>query len=213
MRSSFCTALLLAAIYTPYVAATTVLAHFMVENSYAYNVAQWETDMTTAKQMGVDGFALNWIPPDCSATPLDWMPARINDAYTAAEARKFKLVFSFDMSYSECNIYWNQTYMASMITKYAGSSATLKWNNKIVVTTYGGDQVSEYGNTFFADLKSSLSYSHPISFTPALTSYSDAAQTSPTSEASKMVSAWPSVDGFLNCQSNHSFSSQRIILT
>jgi len=175
--------------------ATTVLAHFMVQNAYAYDVNQWETDIAAAQQIGVDGFALNWIPPDCDSG-LDWMVTAIDDAYTAAENKGFSLVHSFDMSYSECTVYWNTTFMASMVNKYADSSATYKWNNVPLVTTYGGDQVSEYGNSFFQDLKSSVD----ITLAPALTEYSMGAQTSPTSSASTLFSDYPSIDGYLNWQ-------------
>ena len=39
--------------------AATVFAHFMVQNSYAYNVNQWKTDIAAAQEVGIDGFALN----------------------------------------------------------------------------------------------------------------------------------------------------------
>ena len=194
-------ALLLAAICAQVTSAATVMAHFMVANSYAYNVAQWKTDMTAAKQIGIDGFALNWTPPDCTSPSLGWTVNRIDDAYTAAAQMGFKLMMSFDMSYTQCNTYWNQTFMSTMITKYAGSSATYRWNTNIVVSTYGGDAVpNQYGNAFFAGLKAGLKGTNSISLVPALTTYSTAAQDDPNGQASKLISDYSSIDGFLNCK-------------
>lgn len=180
-------------------AATDVFAHFMVQNSYAYDVDQWKTDMKSAQQMGIDGFALNWIPPDCQAG-LSWMPDRIGDAYTAAEQMGFSLMQSFDMSYSSCYLYWNQTYMADEISKYSGSSAAYRWNSNMLVSTYGGDQVDEYGNEFFQGLKDNMKSYNPISLAPALTQYSLGAWDNPSSSASSLMSDYPSIDGYLNWQ-------------
>ncbi|KAK5108034.1 hypothetical protein LTR62_008869 [Meristemomyces frigidus] len=180
--------------------AADVFAHFMVQNAYAYDVNQWKTDMGAAQQIGIDGFSLNWIPPDCQAG-LDWTVDRIDDAFTAAESMNFKLMYSFDMSYSTCNVYWNQTFMADMISKYAGNPATYRWNSNILVSTYGGDQVEQYGNAFFAGLKSSMAYSNnAITLAPALTTYSLAAQSDASSSAGKLISDYSSIDGYMNWQ-------------
>jgi glucan endo-1,3-alpha-glucosidase len=183
-------------------AATDVFAHFMVQNSWAYNHAQWKADMQSAKSIGIDAFAMNWMPPDCQ-TGLSWQMDRIDDAYKAAEEVGFKLVHSFDMSWTECSYggYWNTTYMADVLQKHAGSKATYRWNSNMLVTTYGGDRVQQYGNLFFADLKAKMKSSgNAISFTPALTSYSDKAQKDPEGAAYKMVQEFPTTDGYFNWQ-------------
>ena len=115
----------------------------------------------------------------------------------------FKLVYSFDMGYIDayCTFGWNQTFIASMITKYAQGPAFYRWKGEILVSTYAGEG---YGDTFFAGLKSMLAAQGvPIVLAPALTSYSDNAQqktgSSLNSIASGMVSNYPSIDGFLNC--------------
>jgi len=202
MRS---TLLLLAAAGARLVTAKTVLAHFMVQESYAYTVAEWKSDIAMAQQIGIDGFALNWIPPDCTSG-LDWMVDRIDKAYSAASGTGFKLMHSFDMSYSSCdnNAFWNQTFMQSMITKYASNTAQLTWNGNILVSTFGGDTVSQYGESFFETLKSDLkSAGHSITLAPALTSYSEDAQAdNGSSEAPAFLDSFPSADGFLNCRYN-----------
>ncbi|KAK5700379.1 hypothetical protein LTR17_022987 [Elasticomyces elasticus] len=182
--------------------ATDVYAHFMVQNAYAYDVDQWKYDIASAQQIGIDGFALNWIPPDC-VNGLGWTVDRIDDAFTAADSMGFKLMYSFDMSYSSCNVYWNQSFMGEMISKYSSNSATPRWNNNILVSTYGGDQVDEYGNDFFEGLKSSLTGSNAITLAPGLTTYSMEAGSEgadPSSAASSMLSDFSSADGYLNWQ-------------
>ena len=192
----------LAAISVRAVAATDVFAHFMVQNAYAYNQAQWKFDMQQAQSIGIDAFAMNWMPPDCQSG-LQWQEDRIDDAYKAAEELGFKIVHSFDMSWSECNNggFWNTTYMSDVLQKHAGSKATYRWNSNILVTTYGGDSVKQYGNMFFVDLKLKMRLSgNAISFTPALTNYATKAQNNPVAAAFKMVTDFATVDGYFNWQ-------------
>lgn len=201
MFSKIWTVFALAAVNIHLATAKTVTAHFMLDNSYAYTVKQWETDMKTAQQAGIDGFSLNWIPPDCSYPSRGWQVDRIDDAYTAAEKTGFKLMLSFDMSYTTCDTFWNTTFMTDMITKHAGSSATLRWNTNILVSTYAGDKNDAYGNDFFQDLKDSCKGDgQPITLAPALVSYAQAAQYDPEESAAKMVSDYPSIDGYFNCK-------------
>ena len=201
MFSKIWTVLALAAVNLHMATAKSVVAHFMLDNSYAYDVKQWKTDMKAAQQAGIDGFSLNWIPPNCNSPSRKRQEHRINDAFEAAEKTGFKLMFSFDMSYTECDTFWNMTYMTDVITDHAGSSAALRWNTNLLVSTYGGDKNDAYGNDFFQDLKDSCkSAGHPITLAPALVSYAQAAQYTPTESADKMVSDYPSIDGYFNCK-------------
>ncbi|KAI9659427.1 MAG: hypothetical protein M1821_001685 [Bathelium mastoideum] len=189
--------------------AADVFAHFMVQNSYAYDVSTWKNDMTSAQQVGIDGFALNWIPPYCSSTDpkhsLAWQASSIANAFAAAEQQNFKLFFSFDMSYgvgSNCptGLAWNETYMSSIISNYTNSSAAYKWNNQMLVTTYAGEA---YGNAFFQSLKQTLSEQDiDISIAPGFVTYAEAAQNEAAAgQANAFMSAFDSLDGFLNWQS------------
>lgn len=90
--------------------------------------------------------------------------------------------------------------MSDMIIKSAGNSATYRWNSNILVSTYGGDQVEQYGNAFFQGLKSMMADTNAITLAPGLTTFSMGAQTYPTSSANDMVSEYSSADGFLNWQ-------------
>lgn len=170
-----------------------------MQYSFAYDQNQWLGDFAAAQQMGIDGFALNWLPPNCQSD-LSWQVARMDDAYAIAQLMNFKLMLSFDMSYTQCNQFWNQTYMAQIISRYAGSSATYRWNSNILVSTFGGDN-APYGNQFLQGLKNLLaSWNNAITLAPALTSYSYAAQTNPSTAASSLVSDYSSIDGYMNWQ-------------
>lgn len=100
---------------------------------------------------GIDASAMNWMPPYCQSS-LRWQEPCIEDAHKAAEEVGFKIVHSFDLSWTECSIYWNTTYMADVLQKHAAGKATYGWNRNMLVTTYGGDSVDQYGDMFFSDL-------------------------------------------------------------
>ena len=190
----------LMAVFIVACSATDVFAHFMVQNSWAYNHEQWKEDMLSAKSIGIDALAMNWMPPDCQSS-LQWQESRIDDAYKTAEEVGFKIVHSFDMSWTQCNVYWNTTYMADVLRKHAGSKATYRWNSDILVTTYGGDSVDQYGDLFFADLKAKMKTSgNTISFTPALTRYATNAQKTAVEAAGQMIHDFSTVDGYFNWQ-------------
>lgn len=151
--------------------------------------------------------ALNWAPPDCSTPPYDtqWQIKRIDDAFTVAAAQNFKLVYSFDMAYIDeyCAYGWNQTFMASMIMKYAPSKALLRWKGDILVTTYAGEG---YGDSFLSGLKTLMDGKGThILLAPALTTYADQVQeandTYISEVADTMLNDWQSIDGYLNCES------------
>lgn len=182
--------------------ASDVFAHFMVQNAWAYNNQQWRDDMHSAKSIGIDAFAMNWMPPGCQED-LSWQVSRIHDAYKIAEEVGFKIVHSFDMSWSDCSDggYWNTTYMAEVLDKHASSPASYRWNGDMLVTTYGGDRVQQYGGSFFEDLKTKMRLSgKPISFTPALTTYAEKAQTGAEDATRQMIQDFPSADGYFNWQ-------------
>lgn len=123
-----------------YVTAVDVFAHFMVANSYAYDIPQWKKDMKDARQMGVDGFSLNWNPPGCGAGP--YLETSIHNAYKAAEemndeGKPFRLYHSFDFNFEVdkgkgCD--FNTTYLTGQIEDTFNSSAAYKWDGKVLVS-------------------------------------------------------------------------------
>ncbi|KZT25212.1 glycoside hydrolase family 71 protein [Neolentinus lepideus HHB14362 ss-1] len=162
----------------PLADARSVIAHFMAQNSYSYSVSDWTNDIKTAQSIGIDGFALN-VAVD------DYETNRIADAYTAAEPLGFKLLYSFDMSYS-----WTQDTIVSLVAAHHTSTSTYLWNNQVLVTTYSPTNTTD---SFWAGVKSSLaSQGITISLAPALTVYRD------PSLATGLFSSFPSFDGFFN---------------
>lgn len=121
-----------------YASAVDVFAHFMVTNSYAYDIKQWKADMASARQIGIDGFSLNWQPPRCSDTDLSWFAERAKDAFTAAEemideGKPFKLYHSFDFDQKECSGEpFTKEYLKDIIDATSGSAA-YRWNTNVVV--------------------------------------------------------------------------------
>ncbi|KAG2124416.1 glycoside hydrolase family 71 protein [Suillus clintonianus] len=158
--------------------AQSVFAHFMAQNSYSYAESDWTNDMTTAQNIGINGFALNIVANDYEVD-------RIVDAYAAAESLGFKLFYSFDMSYT-----WQQSDMVNIVANHSSSPSTFLWKNAILVSTYSGES---YGEDFWASFKSTLqSQGIDIALAPAFTTYRD------TSDAASLVSTFPSIDGFFN---------------
>ncbi|EPQ56645.1 glycoside hydrolase [Gloeophyllum trabeum ATCC 11539] len=154
--------------------ARSVIAHFMAQNSYSYSVSDWTNDIKTAQSIGIEGFAVD-----------DYETSRIADAYTAAEALGFKLLYSFDMSYQ-----WSQDAIVSLVVAHASSPSTYLWKNQVLVSTYSGENNC---NDFWAGVKSSLqSQGISISLAPAFTSYRD------PSKADSVFSNFPAIDGFFN---------------
>ncbi|KAL1747389.1 glycoside hydrolase family 71 protein [Schizophyllum fasciatum] len=161
------------------VSAATVLAHFMAQQSYSYSQNDWATDMASAKSIGIEGFALN-------VAFADYEVDRIVQAYAAAEAANFKLMYSFDFAGGS----WSQDQVVSLIAAHANSPATLRWNNKVLVSTYSGEN---NGDAFFAGVKNSLaSQGIEITWAPAFVGYRD------TGAAASVMGRFPSIDGFFN---------------
>ncbi|KAF9522006.1 glycoside hydrolase family 71 protein [Crepidotus variabilis] len=141
------------------ISATAVFAHFMAQNSYSYSQADWANDINSAANIGIDGFALN-------IAANDYEVPKIDDAYAAAEAHgNFKLFYSFDLSYS-----WDYNVMATIVAKHANSSATYRWKNNVLVSTFSGEA---QGDAWWAAFKNAC-------------------------KAKGVVQAFPSIDGFFN---------------
>ncbi|KAG1722687.1 glycoside hydrolase family 71 protein [Suillus paluster] len=147
-------------------------------NSYSYAESDWTNDITTAQSIGIDGFALN-------IAANDYEVDRIVDAYAAAESLGFKLLYSFDMTYT-----WQQSDMVNIVANHSSSPSTFLWKDTILVSTYSGES---YGEDFWASFKSTLqSQGIDITLAPAFTTYRD------PSDATSLVSTFPSIDGFFN---------------
>lgn len=113
--------------------AKQVWAHHMVGNTYSYKQANWLADINQAKAAGLDGFALNM-----GRDP--WQPQSVAWAYAAAQqAGGFKLFFSFDMTSFGCANDNDANTIANLIKKYATHPAQAYYQNRVLVSTFAGE--------------------------------------------------------------------------
>ncbi|PCH40092.1 glycoside hydrolase family 71 protein [Wolfiporia cocos MD-104 SS10] len=110
-----------------------VVAHHMVGNTYPYTIDNWAADIALAHESGLDGFALN-VGSD------EWQPARVADAYQAAEnsGTGFKLFISFDMSALPCSTASSAETLRSYITTYASHPNQCTVDGQVFASTFSG---------------------------------------------------------------------------
>jgi len=111
-----------------------VVAHHMVGNTFPYTLDDWAEDITLAHAAGIDGFALN-IGSD------SWEPARVADAYTAAEQSGlgFKLFLSLDMSSLPCTSPSNAQTLRNLVNTYVSHPNQLQYASRAFVSTFSGE--------------------------------------------------------------------------
>lgn len=107
-------------------------AHHMVGNTYTYNKDKWSKDIQGAMAAGFDGFVLNMGRDD-------WQPQSVDYAYQAAQGTPFKLFFSFDMTSFQCGSAADADRLAELTTKYASNAAQAKYKDKVLVSTFSGE--------------------------------------------------------------------------
>lgn len=114
-----------------------VFAHYMVAfATYGENLAGYKREIQEAQAAGIDGFALNvgaWDDVE------SYYKRRVALMYDAAEQLDtgFKLFFSVD--------YGQPTNIVNMVQSYGNRSATLREQGKIVLSTYGQNDVPSAG--------------------------------------------------------------------
>ncbi|KAF9479532.1 glycoside hydrolase family 71 protein [Pholiota conissans] len=139
-----------------------VFAHFMVGNTFPYNVDNWKKDMQLASSKGIDAFALNMGRDD-------WQPSRVADAYRAASGSNFKLFISFDMASIPCNSDGDGNLIRQLVRQYNRHPNQLMYEGKNFVSTFGG-QFCRFGTGSLNEgwhnvLKRDMP---PVHFVPAL---------------------------------------------
>ncbi|KAH8880781.1 hypothetical protein GQ53DRAFT_889507 [Thozetella sp. PMI_491] len=147
MRLSTLTALLVACAAQAQAAA--VFAHFMVGNANNYTLANWEYDMTQAKNAHIDAFALNIANHDTS------IYSSLALAFQAASAVGFQLFFSFDFAGGGA---WDYNSVHTICSAYFGNSHYYHYNGLPFVSTFEGPDQSK----LWADIKAAL----PCFFVP-----------------------------------------------
>jgi glucan endo-1,3-alpha-glucosidase len=100
----------------------------------------WRLDISLAASKGFDAFALN-VGND------DWQPARVADAYTAAQMCRdnglhFKLFLSFDMTSLPCSSAADADLLRSYINSYHSNINQLHYDGNPFVSTFAGESCS-----------------------------------------------------------------------
>jgi len=112
------------------VEAKAVFAHYIVGNVAAFSQADWEADIAIAQAAGIDGFALNIAAGDTANNP-----GSVQKAFAAADAKGFKLFFSFDyLGWGA----WNKNDVISYINNYKGRGSYWKQGSQPLVSTFEG---------------------------------------------------------------------------
>ncbi|KAJ5585623.1 uncharacterized protein N7459_005423 [Penicillium hispanicum] len=109
-----------------------VFAHFMIGiTSNRNSPSDYDDDMTRAKSLGIDAFALN-IGVD------SYTDQQLQFAYDSAARNSMKVFISFDFNW------WNigqASAIGQKIAEYASKPAQLLVDNKVFVSSFAGDGV------------------------------------------------------------------------
>lgn len=146
--------------------AKYVVAHHMVGNTYPYTLQDWIDDIQLAHSKSIDAFALNMGIDE-------WQPARIDDAYKAAEqsGNGFKLFISLDMTSFPCASSADAGRLRNIVKSHLNSPAQFKFNNRSFVSTFAGENCN-FGHSNAVDGWTTEFTQHPdlagqIYFVPA----------------------------------------------
>ncbi|CAE7215672.1 unnamed protein product [Rhizoctonia solani] len=111
-----------------------VFAHVVVGNTFNYTPDKWASDISLASSKAIDAFTMN-VGKD------DWQPARVLDAYNAAQnaAPSFKLSVSLDMTSLACATTADGQYIIDkFITPLKSHPSRYLYNGKIFLSTFAG---------------------------------------------------------------------------
>ncbi|KZT21896.1 glycoside hydrolase family 71 protein [Neolentinus lepideus HHB14362 ss-1] len=166
-----------------------VFAHFIVGNTRPYTVQDWAKDIALAASKGIDAFALN-VGRD------DYEASRVADAYTAASGTNFKLFLSFDMTSFPCSGPGDAYILRDYITRYQAHPSQLRYDGKILVSTFGGEYCSFGTGSLNQGWQNAIkSEMPPVHFVPAFFLNAAAFTGIPVMDgALNWNSAWPQGD-------------------
>ncbi|KAK2596777.1 hypothetical protein QQS21_006172 [Conoideocrella luteorostrata] len=114
--------------------AKPVYAHFMVGIVANYNIDNWKADMTQAKDIGIDGFALNCAPPRVDS----YTPQQLANAYEAASQVGFTVFISFDFAYWSTG---DTAEITNMVGSYVDHPSQARYLDGALVSTFIGDSM------------------------------------------------------------------------
>jgi hypothetical protein len=106
-----------------------------VSNTGTYTIADWENDITLARDAKIDGFVMNMAKDEATNG------ASLANAFTAANnlGSTFKLLFSFDYA---GNGLWEKTKVIALINQYSSNSAYYRRGSQPLVSTFEGPKAS-----------------------------------------------------------------------
>ncbi|KAE9388651.1 glycoside hydrolase [Gymnopus androsaceus JB14] len=150
--------------------ATRVSATPNPSNATTSTNKHWLNDITLAQASGIDAFALNMGSDD-------WQPARVADAYAAAQnsSLDFKMFLSLDMSVLPCSSAADATSLRALVTTYLSHPNQLRYSRGSsplpLVSTFAGE-TCQFGQGSVAEGWSTQFSQHPdlqgkITFIPS----------------------------------------------
>lgn len=108
-----------------------VFCHFMMGIvAGRKSAADYDADMTQAKDLGIDAFALNIGTDEFTGKQLDY-------AYESAAKNDMKLFISFDFNWFSATK--DATKVGQMIATYSKKPAQLKVDGKVFASSFSGD--------------------------------------------------------------------------
>ncbi|KAL1884650.1 Protein memo1 [Paecilomyces lecythidis] len=109
-----------------------VFCHFMIGIvGNRQNASDYDDDMKRAKSLGIDAFALNIGTDSYTDTQLSY-------AYQSAANNDMKVFISFDFNWWSIG---QASDIGAKVKQYAGLPAQLKYDGKVVVSSFAGDGV------------------------------------------------------------------------
>lgn len=135
-----------------------MLTLLQVQNVESFTVAKWETQIQLAKDAHIDGFALNIV------YPWDPLMTQLSYAFTAANNKGFKMIFSLDYAASDPELGWPKDKVIELINIYGPNGAYFKHSTgQPLVSTFEGPSwyrdwvdIKSSTNAFFVPSYSSL---------------------------------------------------------
>ncbi|KAJ5135535.1 Glycoside hydrolase family 71 [Penicillium bovifimosum] len=149
-----------------YAEAAAVFAHFMLYNSENFTLFDWEINIAHAKKAHIDAFALN------IAYNFPTNNRSLTNAFAAANALDFHLLFSFDYV---GNGPWPEGEVIGLLRQYGNNTAYYQHKGKPFVSTFEGSEnatdwvtIKKYTDCFFVPGWSALGAKDALAVAPGV---------------------------------------------
>ncbi|WVW84729.1 hypothetical protein I302_106764 [Kwoniella bestiolae CBS 10118] len=114
------------------------VAHFMLGNTYPFTEEDWLKTFDLAQDTSLDALALNLGPEEWQLTQASTASRLLSSSHL-----KLKLFLSLDLMVLPKDPDLISTKVIQIIQ--SGKAAQLKWDNKIVLSTFGGQDLGDKG--------------------------------------------------------------------